>query len=114
MQLPNVGAPFPINSNSLPGAIGTIVAPFMADVDNSIGDGRVWYRMTSDAALLLRAKSDIPVALSGENFNPKSLLIATWDKVGYYQQHIDKVCCKLVLCDEFGILYLSNRLNMYL
>ena len=64
----------------------------MADVDNVLGNGNVWYRLTSDSTLLSRAKSDIPVALSGQNFNPQYLFIATWDQVGYYKQHIDKVC----------------------
>ena len=106
--MPNAGAPFPINTNSLTISAyctyldgtctcgATIVAPFFADVDNSVGNGKVWYRLTSNATLLSQAKSDIPVALSGPNFNPQQLLIATWDHVGYYQQHTDKVCGKIV------------------
>ena len=86
---PTNGAPFPIATVS--GIVATIVAPYMADVDNSVGVGRVWYRTSSDATLLSKAKSDIPAALSGDNFTPQLLLIATWDQVGYYKQHIDKV-----------------------
>ena len=106
--VPDDGAPFPLNTKSytnsdyctcLDGTCtcgATIVAPFFADVDNSVGNGRVWYRLTSDAALLSRAMSDIPVALSGPNFNPRQLLIATWDHVGYHERHTDKVCGKIV------------------
>ena len=74
-----------------------VIAPFWADVDTT-GIGTVWYRDTSDTKLLDRARSDIlrnPVLFPDidlQNFFPTSLLIATWDHVGYYDQHTDKVC----------------------
>ena len=85
------------------------MAPFYADVDNSVGDGRVWYRLTSNATLLSQAKADIPVALSGPNFNPQQLLIATWDHVGYFQKHTDKVCGKL--CSKHNEWMYNNKIR---
>ena len=73
---------FPL-SQSVP-----LAAPFFADVDNTVGSGNVWYRITQDPVLLAKAKSDIPAS----NFNPVWLFIATWDHVGYYSRHTDKVC----------------------
>ena len=61
-----------------------MIAPFYDDVDTR-GTGNVWYRISSDASLLTKAKQDIL------NFSPLWLFIATWDHVGYYNSHIDKV-----------------------
>lgn len=74
-----------------------VIAPFWADVDTT-GIGTVWYRVTSDAVLLDRARSDVlqnPILFPGvdlQNFFPTLLLIATWDHVGYFDQQTDKVC----------------------
>lgn len=76
---------FPIGGNPL-------IAPFFADVDTrSSGSGKLWYRTTNDSALLAKAVNDIPSILTGVNFSPLWLFIATWDHVGYYNQHTDKV-----------------------
>ena len=66
-----------------------LIAPYYADVDTrprSTGNGSnsVWYRTTTDPALLKMA-----MGLAG--FSPTFLLIITWDEVGYYDQHTDKV-----------------------
>ena len=58
----------------------------------------MWYRVTSDAELLHRAKNDVlqnPILFPDvdlRNFFPTLLLIATWDHVGYFDQQTDKVC----------------------
>lgn len=75
--------PFPIAGNPM-------IAPFFADIDTN-GAGTVWYRTTTDASLLAKAASDIPPILSGPNFNPTWLFIVTWDHVGYYNSHTEKV-----------------------
>ena len=68
-----------------------MIAPFWADVDTT-GTGYVWYRTTNDMALISKAMHDIPYNLSGSQFNPLWLFIATWDHVGYHSSHTDKVC----------------------
>ena len=57
----------------------------------------MWYRETSDPELIARARSDImrdPLLFPEVDFStffPTSIFIATWDHVGYYSQHSDKV-----------------------
>lgn len=63
-----------------------MVAPYFADAD-SRASGMVYYRWTDDATLLTRAKEDIGVS----GFEPNSLFIATWDNVGFYDQHSNLV-----------------------
>ena len=67
-----------------------MIAPYFSDVDTR-GTGNIWYRSTLDPVLLEKAKNDIPMVLSGPNFNLTWLFIATWDHVGYYNTKTDKV-----------------------
>ena len=68
-----------------------IIAPYWADVDLR-GIGRVFYRQTIDPSLLARATSEIRAVFpDSQNVTIKNLLIATWNKVGYYFQNVDKV-----------------------
>ena len=80
---------FPILGNPM-------IAPFWADVDTR-GAGYVWYRATNDTALLSKAMIDIRPILSGSNFSPLWLFIATWDHVGYHSNHADKVRVSKIL-----------------
>lgn len=69
-----------------------IIAPLYANVDIT-GQGQVYYRETTDPALIQRANEKI------QHFYPrlrspfiaKSLFIATWVEVGYFPQGVDKV-----------------------
>ena len=73
-----------------------IIAPFWGDVD-TLGTGTVWYRETNDPVLLARARGEIQAAfVSQMSFEPTSLFIATWDRVGYYDSRTDLVCTMLV------------------
>jgi len=68
-----------------------IIAPYWADVDTR-GSGQVFYRQTTDPSLLARASSEIRAAFSNsQNVTITNLLIATWDRVGYYDRKSDKV-----------------------
>ena len=70
-----------------------IVAPFFADVDTK-GDnsGLVYYRGTTDSSILDSAKTTIEsVYPHAASFEPVYAFIVTWDKVGYYKSHDDKV-----------------------
>lgn len=94
-----------------------IVAAFFADIDTR-GIGRVYYRNTSDQAVLERAAADVQIHFSGyETFMPKSLFIATWDRVGYYEENADKVnTFQIVLAtdgtDTFAFFhYLDNGIQ---
>ena len=69
-----------------------IIAPYWADVDTS-ETGNIYYRQTTDPSLLARATSEIRAAVpTSQNVTITNLLIATWDRVGYYYRGTDKVC----------------------
>ena len=67
------------------------IAPYWADFDLR-GTGKIYYRQTKDPILLARATSEIQVAFRlSYRVAVTNLVIATWDAVGYYNQHTDKV-----------------------
>ena len=71
-----------------------IIAPYWADVDIR-RTGNIYYRQTTNPSLLARATSEIRAALpASQNVTITNLLIATWDKVGYYYRNTDKVCVR--------------------
>ena len=69
---------FPLN-NLVP-----LIAPFWDDVDIT-RFGNIFYRQTSNAALLQRARDQLQELFpSSGNFTPTTLFIATWDRVAEY------------------------------
>lgn len=67
------------------------ITPYWADVDIR-GIGEVYYRQTDNSILLARATNEIKAAFpTSQNVNVTSLLIVTWDSVGYYNSRTDKV-----------------------
>ena len=78
------------------------IAPYWADVDTRPSNGgTVWYRIECDnSTLLKRAKYDVEWAFPGTGFQPNWLFIATWEKVGYYNQKTDKVS-EYMSCYEY-------------
>ena len=67
------------------------IAPYWADVDLR-GTGEVYYRQTNDPVLLARATNEIQTAFPmSQDVDITHLFIVTWDAVGYYFRHIDKV-----------------------
>jgi len=68
-----------------------VIAPFWANIDiRNIGN--VYYRETTDPSLLSRATSEIRATFpKSKNVTITSLFIVTWDSVGYYYRHNDKV-----------------------
>ena len=70
-----------------------IIAPYWADVD-ATGTGDIYYRKTTDNNLLARATKQIRIAFPNVHVaSAEYLLIATWDRVGYYPEQTDKVRC---------------------
>ena len=51
----------------------------------------MFYRETQDPRLLDRARNEIQMAFLGKQFQPVLLFIATWDRVGYFNKHTEKV-----------------------
>ena len=80
------------NQNSFPlGGGRKFVAPFWADVDTT-NSGDVWYRQSESQTMLDKANMQIRRAFPLQiPFTATHLIIATWDKVGYFNSKMDKV-----------------------
>ena len=77
--------------SNFPYSFVRFVAPFWANIDLR-GIGEVFYRHTTDPSLLKRVTNEIRTAFPQYFYvTMKSLIIATWYKVGYYEGHDDKV-----------------------
>lgn len=67
-----------------------MIAPFWADVDTTT-NGTVWYRETTDFNLLREATDEVGRVFAVDfKFNPfraEWMLIATWDRVPFYNAH---------------------------
>ena len=88
-----------------------IIAPYWADVDIR-GTGDIYYRQTADPYLLARATSEIRAAFPlSQHVVITNLLIATWDKVGYYSQNTDKVLLCVYSC--FVYLVYTHLISLY-
>ncbi|OWF44878.1 Sushi, nidogen and EGF-like domain-containing protein 1 [Mizuhopecten yessoensis] len=71
-------APFPLQDHR------SIVAPFWADVDIRNG-GTVWYRETTDPAILQRATDEIRLYNPDQSdFHASWVFVSTWDNVAFY------------------------------
>ena len=78
--------PFPLSDRYL-------ISPYWADVDIR-GIGEVFFKESTDPSLLAQANDIIQsatVARGLSRFNPRWMLIATWDNVGYFSTHTDMV-----------------------
>ena len=79
--------PFPLDGNRM------LIAAFWGDVDTR-GTGNVWYNNNTDPTVLNRASNDIRSAFpfqAAAGFTATDVFIATWDRVGYFNQHTDLV-----------------------
>ena len=89
-----------------------IIAPFFADADTrGSKSGKIYYGQTDDASLLSRAKEDIEFTFSGVSFTPEQLYIVTWDQVGFYNRHDDRVNSyhKLRMMKLLKLPYMSSH-----
>ena len=80
--------PLPISGSHV------LLSPYWADVDTRPTNGSfVHYRQSTDQVLLNTTEEQIRELFSSdiETFTPTFLFIATWDHVGYYNLHTDKV-----------------------
>uniref|UniRef100_A0A8C5Q7R5 NIDO domain-containing protein n=1 Tax=Leptobrachium leishanense TaxID=445787 RepID=A0A8C5Q7R5_9ANUR len=65
------------------------VAPLWTDVDNS-KSGHVYYRESTDPALLQRINKDMAVYFPNLHYKATWAFVATWDKVPYYKSSSNK------------------------
>jgi len=84
LQSPYLPTPFSLTNQPL-------VAPFWGDVDTR-SSGEVFYRLTTNQTLLADVGMEIRRSfVSSRGFFPTSLFIATWNDVGYYENHTNLV-----------------------
>ena len=78
---------FPINGSLV------LLSPYWGDVDTRPSNGGfVYYKNTTDSILLTKARNQVRTLFPAfANFTPTFLFIATWDHVGYFNRHTDKV-----------------------
>ena len=98
------------NPQLLPLSGNSFIAPYWADFDLR-GTGEVYYRQTKDPILLARATNEIQTAFSiPHHVVVTNLFIATWDAVGYYNLHTDKVRLLCINITAF-IVYSREHYN---
>ncbi|XP_021357021.1 nidogen-2-like [Mizuhopecten yessoensis] len=62
-----------------------LIAAFLADIDTTHA-GSVYYRESTETALLEKAAQDIQAQFEGfETYIPRALFVATWDNVGFFR-----------------------------
>ncbi|XP_062913377.1 sushi, nidogen and EGF-like domain-containing protein 1 [Mobula hypostoma] len=66
------------------------IAPFWVDVDNTLR-GNIYYRESTEEALLQRATADVRKYSPGLEFQARWVFVATWDNVTYYGSRSSKV-----------------------
>ena len=70
--------PFPLQQNF------SIIAAYQCDVDTTYG-GDIWYRESSDLALLRRATTEIRTVFPQQGqFNATWIFVTTWNNVTFY------------------------------
>ena len=75
-----------------------IIAPFYADIDTR-GVGQVYWRASTEPEDLSRAANLVRQYYQTE-FQPKEIVVITWDQVGYFDNMTDKVD---LFCDMLSI-----------
>lgn len=74
--------PFPLQQNF------SIIAAYLSDVDTTFG-GEIWYRESSDLALLRRATTEIRTVFPQQRrFNAAWMFISTWNNVTFYGANV--------------------------
>jgi len=76
-----------------------IIAPFYADIDTR-GVGQVYWRASRQADDIARVANLVSKYYRGE-FQPKEVVVITWDQVGYFDQMTDKTnMVQLIICSD--------------
>ena len=100
---------FPISGSRV------LLSPYWGDVDTrpDPDGGFVYYRNTTDSTLLTKAMNQVRTLFPAfANFTPTFLFIATWDHVGYFRQHTDKVSVIILKRDKL-VIYATNSCGTF-
>ncbi|XP_055019138.1 nidogen-2 [Boleophthalmus pectinirostris] len=62
-----------------------VVAPFLADIDTSNGQGQIYYRVTETPSVLNRVAREVNRGFPDARFAPTHAVVATWENVAAYE-----------------------------
>uniref|UniRef100_A0AAV2LCY5 NIDO domain-containing protein n=1 Tax=Knipowitschia caucasica TaxID=637954 RepID=A0AAV2LCY5_KNICA len=62
-----------------------VVAPFLADIDTSNGQGQIYYRVTETPRVLNRLAREVHRGFPDAKFVPTHAVVATWENVAAYE-----------------------------
>ncbi|XP_072319180.1 nidogen-2 [Eucyclogobius newberryi] len=62
-----------------------VVAPFLADIDTSNGQGQIFYRVTETPNVLNRVAREVHRGFPDARFTPTHAVVATWENVAAYE-----------------------------
>ncbi|XP_055083265.1 nidogen-2 isoform X2 [Periophthalmus magnuspinnatus] len=62
-----------------------VVAPFLADIDTSDGQGQIYYRVTETPSVLNRVAREVTQGFPDARFTPTHAVVATWENVAAYE-----------------------------
>ncbi|XP_072239421.1 nidogen-2-like [Leuresthes tenuis] len=62
-----------------------VVAPFLADIDTSGGQGQIYYRVTETPNVLNRVAREVHRGFPDAKFTPTHAVVATWENVAAYE-----------------------------
>ncbi|KAK7893402.1 hypothetical protein WMY93_022554 [Mugilogobius chulae] len=62
-----------------------VVAPFLADIDTSNGQGQIYYRVTETPSVLNRVAREVHRGFPDARFAPTHAVVATWENVAAYE-----------------------------
>uniref|UniRef100_A0A3Q1HM38 Uncharacterized protein n=1 Tax=Anabas testudineus TaxID=64144 RepID=A0A3Q1HM38_ANATE len=63
-----------------------VVAPFLADIDTSRGQGQIYYRVTETPSILNRV--EVQSGFPDAKFTPTHAVVATWENVAAYEEQV--------------------------
>uniref|UniRef100_A0A8C4HX39 Nidogen 2a (osteonidogen) n=1 Tax=Dicentrarchus labrax TaxID=13489 RepID=A0A8C4HX39_DICLA len=63
-----------------------VVAPFLADIDTSGGQGQIYYRVTETPSVLNRVAQEVHRGFPDAKFTPTHAVVATWENVAAYEE----------------------------
>uniref|UniRef100_A0A7N5ZYA1 Nidogen 2a (osteonidogen) n=1 Tax=Anabas testudineus TaxID=64144 RepID=A0A7N5ZYA1_ANATE len=65
-----------------------VVAPFLADIDTSRGQGQIYYRVTETPSILNRVAQEVQSGFPDAKFTPTHAVVATWENVAAYEEQV--------------------------
>ena len=73
-----------------------VIAPFYADIDTR-GVGQVYWRASTQQEDRDRAANLVGKYYSTADFQPREVVVVSWDQVGYFDMKTDKVECSSMI-----------------